>query len=429
MIVVFLASFLSACTSKDYFRTDITDIPCLPDISNACVSANLIQNTEEDYTLGFVEIDDQGQFYDGRQAVSLIKTLKSQQQPQYVIVYVHGWHHNAKADDFAIKRFKEILKQTKHRNPAFKVTGIYVGWRGETLSLPWLRSITFWDRKLVSEEVGRNSLLDFLLQVETAVKGEGESNNILLTVGHSLGASVIFNALHQVLLQRLVQPENNSLRMGFGNLVVLINPAFEAIRYNTIRDAAQRYSREFQFSERQKPLLVIATSESDNITKLDFSVSRLFSTAFETHRKILSEDQTATSEALSEWDLDNTAIGHFSPFITHRLQAGQALGNDYECAAENGWLNTAVNRRKELQSSKNEPSSGEGWDTGDNNQAPALLADSTKMELSHLQNSAAYDPYWVVRTDTSIFPSHGFIAQRHFWCFIDVAIKQAVVEH
>ena len=425
VIVLFLIILFPACATNDYFRTDISETPCITGQTQTCKAAHLIVNNADNYQLGFVEIDDQGQFYDRRQADFLVKTLKNQQQAQYVMVYAHGWHHNAVESDFGLQRFKGMLKEAKSNHPRQQVTGIYIGWRGETLTLPILRLLSFWDRKAVTEEVGRNALLDFLLQVETAVKDQGHPDNTLLTVGHSLGASVIFNALHPVLLQRLTQPENNSLRHSYGDLVVLINPAFEAIRYATLRDAAQRYAREFQFSEQQKPLLIIATSAADNVTKRDFSWSRIFSTLFEAHRTIPADIDNSDAE-LSEWALDTTALGHFEQYITHHLHANDILTKDYTCSAAPDWQKSAVDRRKREQSLAHIATTGEGWNTGDGKTIPSLLADTAKLQFSHEQNSTAFDPYWVVQTDNSIFPSHGFIAQKHFWCFVDLAITDAI---
>lgn len=424
--LVFLV-LLSACTPKEYFRTNITETPCELTQTTSCDTANLVASKEDDFKLGFVEIDDQGQFYDNGQVDALIKLLKSEQHSQYVTVYVHGWHHNASDNDFNVRRFKERLKETKQQNPDYNVIGIYVGWRGETLDLPWLRLLTFWDRKVVSEEVGRNSLLDFLLRVESIVKAEGSSNK-LLTIGHSLGASVIFNSLHQVLLQRLAQPENAELRSGFGDLVVLVNPAFEAIRFAAIREAAQRHNREYSFSDRQNPLLIIATSEADSITKDSFAFSRKLTAMFEQHKAFNPEQNNTAQEnnTLSEWELDTTAVGHFNQFITHRLEADDSPGAEYACTSTSGWLNSAVARQKSLQLSKGEPTTGQGWDTGNGHDAASLFQDSSKMKLRHLKNSATYDPYWVVQTDKSVIPNHGFINQKHLWCFIDQTIKQAL---
>jgi hypothetical protein len=406
---------VSGCSPEGYYRTKVTSVPCVLN----CDTANLVNNSEHDYTLGFVELDDQGQFYDRGQVEALIKWLKNEKQPQYVTIFVHGWHHNAQENDFNVRRFKEALKDLKQRNPGYKVTGIYVGWRGETLTVPWLRALTFWNRKEVSEEVGRNSLLDFLLHIETVVKPEGNSQNKLLTVGHSLGASVLFNALHQVLLQRLVQPENAALRTGFGDLVVLVNPAFEAMRFASIRDAAQRYNHEFGFGDQQNPLLLIATSEADTTTKNTFSMSRKLTALFEQHRSFAS----TADPALSEWELDTTAIGHFSQFITHRLQANKP-GGEYNCATSPGWLNATVVRQRQLQANTGKQQTGQGWSTGDGQQLGSLFGEAANMQLQHLNNSAGYDPYWVIQTDNIILPNHGFVNQKLLWCFIDLTINE-----
>ena len=393
-------TILSACTTQDYYRTQITDTPC----ELNCDKANLIKQTDNDFTLGFVELDDQGQFYDHGQVDALIKLLKNEHEPQYITIYIHGWHHNASDNDFNVRRFKESLKELKKGNPSYKVTGIYVGWRGETLSIPLLRMLTFWDRKEVSEEVGRNALLDFLLRIESAVKPNSLSRNRLLTIGHSLGASVLFNALHQVLLQRLVQPENAEPRIGFGDLVVLINPALEAMRFATLKDAAVRFSHDFGFSHQQKPLLLIATSEADTTTKNTFAISRKFTTVFEKHHPLsATQYESITEETLSEWELDNTAIGHFEQFITHRLETDSPAGEDYNCSAPPGWLTTAMSQKSKANSS---------------------LAPIATMQLHPLNHFDSYNPYWIIRTNKNILPSHGFVNQKLLWCFMDLTINE-----
>ena len=414
LLVTFLV--LTACSSTSHFRTHVTEIPCEKDFSGSCANANLLTSKEHDYTLGFVEIDDQGQLYDQRQVDTLMQLLQTETRPLYVTLFVHGWHHNASANDFNVRRFEETLKDLQQRNPAYKMVGIYVGWQGETLSVPWLRNLTFWDRKQVTEEVGRNALLEFLLQLESTVKNEQHPKNRLLTVGLSLGASVVFNALHPILLQRLVQPDNHQLLSGYGDLVVLVNPAFEAIRYAAIREAAQRYAQKYGFSEQQNPLLIIATSEADGITKNSFALSRKLSTVFEQHRMYnsmpASEDEDP--QALSEWELDTTAVGHFRPYITHRLQTLPPATQANMCAANPGWLTSAVQQQKQTQLNTGLAATGAGWD--------AVLNAALHMELRHLQHSSANNPYWVLQTDPGVLPSHGFINQQHLWCFIDQAL-------
>ncbi|MCX7096332.1 MAG: hypothetical protein NTV43_00320 [Methylococcales bacterium] len=401
-VVVFAFLFsLTGCFPEGYYRTQISSVPCRLN----CDSASLIVNSEHEYALGFVELDDQGQFYDRGQVEVLLNWLKQASQPQYVILFVHGWHHNANDNDFNVRRFKDALKDVKTHNPGHRVTGIYVGWRGETFSVPWLRALTFWDRKQVSEEVGRNALLDFLLRVEALVKSEPHTQNRLLSVGHSLGASVLFNALHPVLLQRLVQPVDHSVRSGYGDLVVFVNPAFEAMRFSAIRAAAQRYSQEFGYSRQQNPLLMVATSEADTTTKNTFAFSRTLTAVFEEHRFI---DPT-----LSEWELDTTAVGHFNQYITHRLKIKNPMLTVDNCTANPVGLGSV--------STKLQPQT-QGDQTGF--KASVLSAAFNNLELQHLQNSAPYDPYWVIQADKSILPSHGFVNQKPLWCFIDAMVNR-----
>lgn len=345
-----------------------------------CDTANLEINKHYDYTLGFIEIADNGQFHDERQVSSLIKLLQNESKPQYVTIYVHGWHHNASENDRDTKAFKDNLKETKLRNPNFKVVGIYVGWQGETISLPFLRLLTFWDRKSISYEIGRDALLRFFLQTESIVKAK--SDNKLLTIGHSLGGSVVFNALQSVFLERLTQIPKEKM-VGFGDLVVLVNPAFEAIRFASFREFSQKYSEKNVAN--QNPLLIIASSESDTMIKDDFPMATAFGAVFDLHRFLSSP-----LDFFSAWDLDTIAVGHFTPYITHRLETNNySLSTNYSCPSNNILLNDS----------------------------------QSKMQLHHLKNSTTLNPYWVMQIDKKIMPNHGFMKQKDFWCFLDLTLK------
>jgi hypothetical protein len=88
---------------------------------------------------------------------------------------------------------------------------------------------------------------------------------------------------------------------GFGNLVVLINPAFEAQRYSALHDIA---SQRTWFPAQQLPVEVILTSKADDATGVLFPLGRRFNTVFEREG----------------WDQKNlTTVGHYQPYITHEL--------------------------------------------------------------------------------------------------------------
>lgn len=400
LYVGLLAGLLSACTTPEYFRKNISETPCSSDLLQSCGDANLVSGEEHGYTLGFVEIDDQGRFYDRGQVDALLNLLKRQRQPVYVTVYVHGWNHNADEDDLNVSRFKQSLKDSKQRNPDMNVVGIYVGWRGKTIDLPYLKLLTFWDRQRVSEVVGGKPLLDFLLQVEALVKTPAQPGNKLLTIGHSLGASVIFNALNPLLQERLAQADlQNRPLQGFGDLLVLVNPAIEALRFVSLREAAQRYRQRHAGAIRQQPLLLIATSESDKLTKDSFSQVRRISALFADYGTYRLAGEPPV--ALSEWELDTTSVGHYRHFITHRLEAGV---NSY---AEDRCVFAAGGGAGQLEV-------GQAGNLGD--RLPPLQG------LLQVSKDAAYDPYWVVQVNRDMLPNHGFLNRKSFLCFIDVAL-------
>ncbi|AMK74990.1 MULTISPECIES: hypothetical protein [Methylomonas] len=398
---------LSACAPKEYFRTEIRTTPCLANAGADCSAANLVVNPQDDYTLGFVEFDDDGRFYDQRQADALLKCLQDSKQPQYVVLYTHGWHHNAKDSDNNVRRFKESLRDIKLRNPQYRVIGVYLGWRGETVETPWLRALTFWGRRAVSEQLGQKQFLDFLLNVETVVKHDADPDNRLLTIGHSLGASVILNALQPVWMQRLQQGRGDQAR--FGDLVLLVNPAVEARRFADLRAVVRRVAAT-KHLEHTNPLVVVASSEADNITKNMFTYSRAVPAWFES---VLDPAEQVDMQGASQWDLAATAVGHFRGFITHRLEVTATTSTNQACTVDtSGGINTLPNALT-LTGPEGIMASAVVWRVADG------------LQLRPVAEVPMDDPLWVVQTDKYVLPNHGFMAQKPFWCFIEGALSLA----
>lgn len=298
------------------------------------------------YSLQFVEINDQGYFRDRRQADSAIEF--AEQPPKikdgriYYVVYVHGWFHGPEMSDNHLPHLLEALGHLSRWRENGEVRGIYIGWRGNPLNLPLLEYLTFWDRKNVSEEVGRGSLQEFLLRLEATVQRNGAQNK-LVTVGHSFGASVVFNALSHTLVQRFVDAMNyakdESLKngkpqpltinpRGYGNLVVLINPAFEAMRFLPIYSMVQHFTvpgekelkPQFSFDDTCRPYFVVLSSEADWATKVAFWKGRILSTIWESHDDIFIADRNSPEmrKEHSEWYMDRTTIGNYGEFTSYK---------------------------------------------------------------------------------------------------------------
>ena len=147
----------------------------------------------------------------------------------------------------------------------------------------------------------------------------GESRTRFVVVGHSFGGAVVFIALSELLENEFVQTEGPdglvSDTIGFGDLVVLINPAFEAIRFSSLSDMVTERATYFR---PQLSVLVLLTSEADGATKRPFPLGRGFSTSFEKERDfqrynpVFEQDQTVDQHAANL-----KTVGHFERYQTH----------------------------------------------------------------------------------------------------------------
>lgn len=344
--LVLCALLLAGCASNALYR-DRFD-PCVVTPQQHC-EAHAVQRHGSDsaaeYLLGFVEIDDQGQLRDRAQMNALLDELYglAARESLLINVFVHGWHHNAAPGDSNVEDFKRSLARLSELESrlsaaegtaARRVVGVYVGWRGESLEIPIVHHLTFWERKNTAQEVGQVAMAELLLRLEeiSNVKNTQEPPiaSRLVVIGHSFGGLAVYSATAQILADRFIDSRAGKAFVdtakGFGDLVVLLNPAFEALRFAPLYDLAQ--ARCSYFPE-QLPRLVILTSESDYATKLAFPAGRFFSTLFESHSDIARND-CGRPLSYAEGAADRRAVGHFAPLLSHELRpAAQALQADY----------------------------------------------------------------------------------------------------
>ena len=338
---LFLLMF-TGCAQNSPFRTDYQS--CVYTQSGDCKDHAIqhhTQNQSDEYYLSFIEFDDQGQLWDREQ---LHKVLSSYQSIAGVndvllVAFIHGWHHNANPEDGNIQEFRQLLAKLSlaeaNSGTKRKVLGVYIGWRGDSITIPVLNDTTFWDRKNTAHKVGQQGVTEVLLKLEEIVnvKAGMETanpqplNSRLVTIGHSFGGAVLYTALQQILEDRFIDSRKNKTfagdANGFGDLVVLMNPAFEALRYATLYDISQDYCRGYFPS--QLPKLAILTSETDRATGWAFPMGRFFSTFFDTHTTLERHNCTGVGInkinpiEIEEGEADRLTIGHFKPYLTHRL--------------------------------------------------------------------------------------------------------------
>lgn len=408
----------SACTlNKQYhtqYETCHTAAPHTECKSSAVVDFQDLADPDTNYSLGFVEFDDQGQLHDRKQLSYLIDDLYSRANNNslLIVVFVHGWQHNAQHNDRFVYNFHETLRMLSHEESQAarlemretrQIAGVYLGWRGRSLDIPGINATTFWERKNTAHTVGRGGVAEVLSRLEeirNLKTSIDQTNPItqtrLVIIGHSFGGAIVFTALSQILMERFVQTKGpvgvaSDVR-GFGDLVVLLNPAFEATQFLNHRLMSNERGRYF---ESQYPVLAVLTSESDWATKYAFWAGRAVSTVFNTYKDIkYVNNATNKEDIISEGSANRTAIGHFKPIETHFLEYKP------DAIAEDDMVT--------YQRVKTE------W----GEDAPGNTIEFNYSILRHKNNSVGHNPYLIIKVDNRIIPNHSDIFSNEVGDFI-----------
>lgn len=410
VVFIIFSIFISACSGNVQYRNDDKKI-CNYVKEGDCATSILQKSTAEPdspYMLGFIEFDDQGQLWQ-RDQMNMISDKFNEiagREDVLIIVFVHGWKHNAEDGDGNINEFRKALKnmaktETKNSNKykykTRKVLGVYLGWRGESIDVDYLDNITFWERKNTAHIVGQRGVTEPLLKLEEiinvkrgiAANDNKKTTSHLVIVGHSFGGAVVFASLQQVLNDRYLDSHSGKTWQdgptGFGDLVVLVNPAFEAMRYATLYDISQQKCRRYPG---QMPSLVTLTSEADWATKYTFSFGRFFSTIFESHNTL--ERYYCTEEGKEKFELtegkaDRNTIGHFEPFITHELLP------DSKATVDRSQFKYKLLRKQWLE------------------QKAGSTINFSSAKLVHLDKTRPRNPFLNVKVNEELIPDHNNI--------------------
>jgi hypothetical protein len=298
-----------------------------------------------------IQIDDYGSFWDPSVPARALEKIgrMSEKGNVIVIMFIHGWHHNAAANDANAKDFSSTLttirvklddnvdgKPGMYRLSREKLTGsgdvqiigLYVGWRGKSLPMP-LDYLTFWGRKAAAERVGQGDLREFLLRLNEIYRKRAEfSEGVgkrpfmgMVTFGHSFGGQVLFKAVGSAFEQELIDATSmpsistdlspSKHISGFGDIVVLLNPALEAYQYERIHEL----NGKVKYDRTQTPRLLILSAATDSARKIFFPIGRSLGALFSAPGR---GDQRA---------LWNQALGEFAPQVTHSVEivAGEQI--------------------------------------------------------------------------------------------------------
>ena len=321
------------CVSEKEYRTQSQPAEYNP---KAAKDSHAIIEVAPLYTVGFVEFDDQGWMYGSednskRQQIDTVLdrfSAEGETNGLLVVTFVHGWKHNANGNDANVLMFHHVLKElglmeevlsTKQHHPPRRVVGLYIGWHGLSADLEPFKELSFWDRKNTAEVVGHGAAIQLLSELEELRnrinrKFDGEiashkrMTTKLMIIGHSFGGDIVFSAVSPVLMERMVENDDAAgvpqSPRSLGDLVVLINPAFEAARFEPLERLAATKS----FPPSTNCTLAVFTSTADWATGLAFPLGRRVSTVFESY----VNRRQARANVI--------AIGHYAPFINYELR-------------------------------------------------------------------------------------------------------------
>lgn len=384
----------------------------------------------DDYRLHFLEFDDQGQLYSTAPFLRLVEALRADAQapdrPRLrLVLFAHGWKNNARLCNDNVCCFRTFLSRlaadsrvAEQRSKGFlgptRVIGVYVGWRGLSATVQPFKSLTFYSRKRAAANVGQGELvevLSFLDRYQRNLNAETPNRCRLVILGHSFGGAMVFSAVANVLKSRVIEARVRTMLdreeapiEGFGDLVVLVNPAFEASLYAPLHEVIGYFS---EFSRRQSPLMVILASETDTSTRFYFKVGRWLETVFQ------------RAGPRSPRDMLVRTVGNYEPFVTHeasvapdaglrRLKTLRGVVDNCECTLPMSEVDTAAVDRflSILRLGPEEAAAA---------LKPTLCPGSERLGVVSLDcvvNRPPGLPLWVVRAENDVVGGHsGFFTQ------------------
>ncbi len=415
-VLLILSLLLAGCAPNEIIRNDVARCEIKPvkvadpneKVEPTCPrSYNLFEpapNEAKDlYELAVVEFDDQGLFRDRAQMDNALHALKRHERNVDIIMFIHGWHHSAAADDPNLNNFQTLLHRLAARNSTRHIVGVYVGWRGDTLTTPVIQDLTFWDRKNTSIEVGRGAVYELIERLR--LDGGRIDNSRLITIGHSFGASVLLSISKNEVYRDLIKDRDEAKEAfapGLEPVTILINPAIEAMHFLSLYELPEETARidASKYASPRAPRIAVFMSESDSATRKFFRWGRIASTLFESHETVTRKNRKGEDVQFSEYLMDTQALGHYEPFITHKLSISSPHKDVGECQAPpTTWHNHLLGQ-----------AAGEGW------QAQFGVSGTT---LTHEGNSPAFSPVWVVKVAEDIIPNHNDIWDTRFNCFLE----------
>jgi pimeloyl-ACP methyl ester carboxylesterase len=435
-----------------------------PDLgASACWQRSVESYPDAGYELVFTEFDDQG--WTARSNSETVDRLESTLerlrhiqkraggQALSLVVYVHGWRHDASANDADVIEFRKLLhslaRQERMASEGKQIVGLYVGWRGQSIDMPLIdTALTFWDRKATAERVASGSVRELFsrldqwrdtlsnqdctssgtAQLATKDKNYSPGNCVhMLTIGHSMGGLIVLQSMSANMV-RLASAavENQASHQSQpgvanlspymprqGDLVIVVNAALEGARHEALHQATRRHN--LQYRRDQLPVLISVTSDADLATRVAFPAARILSTVLQ------------PTPTRSQWRATVLTAGHDDRYLTHDLVKSSPscaeMSKDGDKTPSTELLQAEKSQiTRRVQEIRDGRSAADARHYGQEEH----FCNGLTLKARPENWSPAGNPVWIVHTTKDVIENHGNIYNPHFLSFVRTVYGQII---
>ena len=357
------------------------------------------------YRLGFIEFDEQGDFWDREQLHATVQAIRDTGRPVLLVTYIHGWQNNANAKDAAdVEQFRGLLARLTVdptiQSSGLQVFGVYLGWRGRVVhrvnpaidAVTWVgKQASFYSRKNAATRISSSTpITEAIFTLIRTARRDTPGLSRCVVVGHSFGALVLEKALAQALVGTLLyeepfvpgEPKRRADRVFKpADLILLVNSAAESIYAKEMIDMYRD-----TIPLRGAPHVIMISSDADQATGLAFPIGSKLSNV----PKLLSgvfRNYDEHGRTTSQYNYFTSTPGHNASLQSHRLvPAGE--GED-DLGAEPFDINL-----------RNQPGAYEN--------VTLYTGQQTKWRRWRIERSGPNETnYWVLHVPKEIIPGHG----------------------
>lgn len=309
--------------------------------NNPLPPSETISDGKHDIVVSYVEFDDHGLVWTDDQLPNALRNIEAAESPNgaLVAVFTHGWLNNASKDNGDVANFKQevliplSLRETRlaaeqHR-PRRNVTGVYLGWRGKSVTFTPLFWTSVYDREYAADRVADTHATATILALVRAARADREHGTQIIVIGHSFGGRITERALGPTLV-------SEAARARWGRAVG--GPSSEAPDITILENQAAPataalgdiwYLKDVEYFEGRRPIFISVTSATDWATGLAYPFGNFIGSIFQRFRGF---DGTRVEEAKvgGERGVYIRTVGHVQQLYSHDLQytrVGRSTGN------------------------------------------------------------------------------------------------------